>query len=64
MACCSGVNGEFPDHASALALVRTLSEPTPRRSLSSRVTSLPVTTPIEPVMVPGLATIASADIDT
>jgi len=47
-----------------VGLVRTESDPTPRRSLSSRATSLPVTTPIEPVIVPALATIASADIDT
>ena len=58
------VNGALSDQASALALVRTESEPTPSRSLSSRATSLPVTTPIEPVMVAGLATIASAAIDT
>jgi hypothetical protein len=58
------VNGALGDQASALALVRTESEPTPRRPLSSRATSLPVTTPIDPVIVPGLATMASAPIDT
>ena len=47
-----------------LALVRTASDPTPSRFLRSRATSLPVTTPIDPVIVPGLATIASAPIDT
>ena len=62
MARCSGVNGALAVHASALAFVRTASEPTPSRSFSSRATSLPVTTPIEPVTVPGEATIASAAI--
>ncbi len=61
---CSGVNGASIDHASALALVRTVSDPTPSRPSRSRITSLPVMTPIEPVIVAGLATIASAATDT
>ncbi|CFE84761.1 Uncharacterised protein [Mycobacterium tuberculosis] len=58
------MKGASIDQASALALVRTASDPTPNRSLRSRTTSFPVITPIDPVMVPGLATMASAPIDT
>ena len=58
------MNGASIDQASALALVRTVSDPTPNRSKRSRITSLPVITPIEPVIVAGLATIASAPIET
>ncbi|SIJ67778.1 Uncharacterised protein [Mycobacteroides abscessus subsp. abscessus] len=58
------MNGSLLDHASALALVRKLSEPTPSFSLSPLVMNFPVSTPMDPVTVPGLAMIASADMAT
>ncbi|SKX13518.1 Uncharacterised protein [Mycobacteroides abscessus subsp. massiliense] len=61
---CSSVNGSLLDHASALALVRKVSEATPSFSLSPRVMNFPVITPMDPVMVPGLARIASAPMAT
>jgi hypothetical protein len=57
------VNGASIDQASAFALVRTVSEATPRRPFRSRTTNFPLYTPMEPVIVPGLATIASAPIE-
>lgn len=56
----ASVNGRVSENIVALSPTVTVSVPTPARPNISRSTGLPRMTPIEPVIVPGCATITSA----
>jgi hypothetical protein len=58
----SSVNSRWAENISACPPTETVSTRTPNRASASRMTCLPASTPIEPVIVPALATTASAGI--